>query len=67
MTKFWRNELYIGVALYALVTIISLFVFQGFSIDAFFRQGRLNPMAVIAKLAEAVVVVSAAYLYTQVK
>jgi hypothetical protein len=64
-TRFWRRELYLLAALYALATIVALFVFQGFSVEAFYRQGSLNPMAVAAKSVEAGIVVCALYLYTR--
>ncbi len=63
LTRFWRRELYIVAALYALATIVALFVFQGFGVDAFYMRGSLNPMAVITKAVEAVIVVCAVYLY----
>jgi len=53
-----------GAAAYSIATIIALFVFQGFSIDAFYMQGSLNPMAVITKVTEAIVAIGAVYLYT---
>lgn len=62
-TRFWRAELYIATALYALATIIALFLFQGFSLDAFYVQGSLNPMAVISKAVEAGIILCAGYLY----
>jgi uncharacterized membrane protein len=62
-TRFWRTELYVATALYALATIIALFLFQGFSLDAFYVQGSLNPMAVISKAVEAGIILCAGYLY----
>lgn len=64
LSRYWRQEPYLIAAAYALLTIIALFVFQGFSIEAFYRQGNLNPMAVVAKAAELVLAVCAGYLYT---
>jgi uncharacterized membrane protein len=66
MTSYWRRELYLVAAGYAIVTVIALFVFQGFSLDAFYMQGSLNPMAVGSKAAELVLAACAGYLYTQV-
>ena len=34
LTRFWRRELYLVAAGYALVTVLALFVFQGFGVDA---------------------------------
>jgi hypothetical protein len=62
-TRYWRRELYLVAALYALATILALFVFQGFSVEAFYSRGSLNPMAVASKVAELVVLVCGLYLY----
>ncbi|SDG35388.1 hypothetical protein SAMN05216218_12615 [Halorientalis regularis] len=64
LSRYWRRELYLLTVAYALVTIIALFAFQGFSVEAFYRQGSLNPMAVVSKAAELVLAVCAGYLYT---
>jgi hypothetical protein len=66
VTSYWQRELYLVAAGYAIVTVIALFVFQGFSLDAFYMQGSLNPMAVGSKAAELVLAACAGYLYTQV-
>jgi hypothetical protein len=63
LTRYWRRELYLVAVLYALATILALFVFQGFGVDAFFRQGQLNPMAVISKASEALLAIVAGFLY----
>ena len=63
LTRYWRRELYLVAALYALATVLALFVFQGFGVDAFFRQGQVNPMAVITKAAEILLAVVAGVLY----
>lgn len=64
VSRFWRPELYLVATAYALVTIVAFFGFQGLSVDAFYMQGSLNPFAVVSKLAELVLAVVAAYLYT---
>jgi hypothetical protein len=64
LTRYWNRSLYLVAAGYAIVTILAFFAFQGFSLDAFYRQGSLNPMAVASKVVELVVAVSALYLYT---
>ena len=66
-TRFWRRELYLLAALYALATIVALFVFPevNLSLEVFYRNGSLNPMAVAAKSVEASIVVCALYLYTR--
>ena len=63
LTPYWNQTLYLVAAAYAIATIVALFVFQGFSVDAFYMQGSLNPMAVITKVAEAVIAIGAGYLY----
>jgi hypothetical protein len=64
LSRYWRRELYLVAAGYAVVTIVAFFAFQGFGMDAFFMRGSLNQMAVAAKGAELVLAVCAAYLYT---
>jgi hypothetical protein len=64
LSQYWRREFYLLAVVYALTTIIALFVFQGFSVEAFYMQGSLNPMAVVSKMAELVLAVCAGYLYT---
>jgi hypothetical protein len=66
-TRFWRPELYIATALYALATIIALFLFPevNFSIEEFYRDGSLNPIVVVSKAVEVGIVFCAAYLYAQ--
>jgi hypothetical protein len=63
LTRYWRRELYLVAALYALTTVLALFVFQGFGVGAFYQGGTLSPMAVIAKSAEVVLTIVAGYLY----
>jgi hypothetical protein len=65
LTRYWRRELYLVAAAYALVTVIAFFNFQGFGMDAFYRQGGLNQMAVVAKAAELVFALCTAYLYSK--
>lgn len=63
LNRYWRRELYLVAAGYAVATVVALFVFQGFSTGAFYMQGELNQLAVISKAAELVVAVCAGYLY----
>ena len=63
LTRYWRRELYLVAALYALMTVLALFVFQGFGVEAFMRQGQLNPLAVVSKAAEALLAIVAGVLY----
>jgi hypothetical protein len=64
LSRYWRRELFVVAAGYALVTVLALFAFQGFSVEAFYMRGDLNPIAVVAKAAELVVAGCAIYLYT---
>mgnify|MGYP005868853047 CR=1 FL=1 len=63
LTKYWRKELFVVAALYAIITILALFPVQGWGVEAFYMQGNINPLAVITKAAEAILAVSAIYLY----
>jgi hypothetical protein len=46
------------------VTVLAFFAFQGFGVDAFYRQGSLNTMAVVSKAVEVLFAAVTAYLYT---
>ena len=63
LTRLWRRSLFLVAAAYAVATILALFVFQGWSIEAFYRGGSLNPIAVVSKVAEALLAICAVYLY----
>ena len=65
LTRYWRRSLFLVAAAYSVVTILALFAFQGWSIEAFYMGGSLNPIAVISKVAEAVLVIAALALYGQ--
>ena len=64
LSGYWRRELYVVAAGYALATVLALFVFQGFSVEAFYQGGSVNPGAVISKAAEIVLAAASLYLYT---
>lgn len=64
LSRYWRRSLYPVAAAYATLTIFAFFGFQGVSLDAFYSRGSLNQLAVIAKFAELVLAVTAAYLYS---
>ncbi|WP_435069586.1 DUF7475 family protein [Haloplanus sp. C73] len=61
MTSYWRRELYLVAAGYALVTFLAFFFYGGFEgfMSAFYMQGSLNWNAVGAKVAEVLLVVCA--------
>ncbi|RJX51924.1 DUF7475 family protein [Halonotius pteroides] len=65
LTRYWRRSLFLVAAAYAIITILALFAFQGWSIEAFYMGGSLNPIAVISKAAEAALAISAIVLYSQ--
>jgi len=65
LTRYWRRPLFLVAAAYSIVTILALFAFQGWSIEAFYMGGSLNPIAVISKLAEALLTIAALVLYSQ--
>lgn len=53
VTRYWRRWLHLVAVGYALATILAFFALGG----------PLNPMAVVSKVAEAVVALGAGYLY----
>jgi hypothetical protein len=57
LSRYWRRELYLVAAAYALVTIVAFFV----------MSGRLTEFSIAAKVAEAVFVAVTAYLYVSTK
>lgn len=63
LTRFWRRWLFLVAAAYSLVTILALFPFRGWGIEAFYMNGSINPIAVISKATEAVLAVVSVYLY----
>ena len=65
LSRYWGRSLYLVASAYAVVTILAFFGFQGFSADAFYLQGDLNPFAVAAKAAELLLAVAAVYLYSE--
>ena len=64
LTRLWRRWLFLAAAVYSLVTIIALFPFRGWGIEAFYMNGSINPIAVLTKAVEAVLAVVSVYLYT---
>ena len=64
LTRFWRRWLFLAAAVYSLVTILALFPFRGWGIEAFYMNGAINPIVTITKIAEAVLAVVSVYLYS---
>lgn len=67
ITRYWRPWFFLVAAIYAIVTILALFPVQGWGVEAFYMDGRLNPIAVITKAAEAILAVCALYLYRKAR
>ncbi|MEF8791315.1 MAG: hypothetical protein V5A61_14415 [Haloarculaceae archaeon] len=66
VSRYWRPELYLVAAGYAVVTILAFFAVQGVGPGAFYtRAGDLNPLAVVSKAAELVLAVLAVYRYQE--
>lgn len=65
LTRYWRRSLFLVAAAYAIITILALFAFRGWTVEAFYMGGSLNPVAVISKAAEAVLAASTLFLYSQ--
>ena len=64
LTRFWRRWLFLAAAVYSLVTILALFPFRGWGIEAFYMNGAINPIVTITKGAEAILAVVSVYLYS---
>ena len=62
-TRFWRRSFFLAAALYSLVTILALFPFQGWGVEAFYMNGAINPIITVTKVAEAFLVIVSVYLY----
>jgi len=64
LTRFWRRWLFLAAAAYSLVTILALFPFRGWGIEAFLMDGSIHPIVTITKVAELVLAVVSIYLYS---
>jgi hypothetical protein len=66
LTDYWRRELYLVAAGYALLTFLAFFFYGGFDgfLSAFVQGESLNWNAVGAKTAEVLLAVCALYLYS---
>lgn len=65
LTRYWRRPLYLVAAGYATVTVLAFFGWGGWEgLSAFYFEGQLNPLAVVAKTAEIVVIGCSLYLYS---
>jgi len=64
LTRIWRRWLFLAAAVYSVVTILALFPFRGWGIEAFYMNGSINPIVTVTKAAEAVLAIVSVYLYT---
>ena len=64
LSKYWRKELFLVAAVYALISILAMFMVHGWGIEAFYRDGSLAQWAVITKTAESVLLGCSLYLYS---
>lgn len=64
LSRLWRRPLFLVAAAYSVATILALFLFQGWGIEAFYMNGSINPIAVVTKAAEAILAACVLYLYT---
>ena len=64
LTRIWRRWLFLAAAVYSVVTILALFPFRGWGIEAFYMNGSINPIVTVTKAAETVLAVVSVYLYT---
>jgi hypothetical protein len=64
-TRFWRRSFFLVAAVYSLVTILALFPFRGWGIEAFYMNGAINPIVTITKVAEAFLAIVSVYLYSR--
>ena len=65
LSKYWRKELFIVAALYALASIVAMFMIHGWTIDSLlYRNGSIAQWAITAKSAESILIGCSLYLYS---
>ena len=65
LSKYWRKELFVVAALYALASILAMFIVHGWTIDSLlYRGGSIAHWAITVKTAEAILIGSSLYLYS---
>jgi len=64
LSKYWRKGLFLVAAIYAVLSILAMFMVHGWGIEAFYRGGSLAHWAVITKTAESILAVCSLYLYS---
>jgi len=65
LSKYWRKELFLVAALYALASILAMFMVHGWTIDSLlYRDGSIAQWAITAKTAETIIFGASLYLYS---
>lgn len=65
LSKYWPKELFIVAALYALASIVAMFMVHGWTIDSLlYRSGSIAQWAITAKSAESILIGCSLYLYS---
>ncbi|TQQ82805.1 hypothetical protein EGH24_05025 [Halonotius terrestris] len=64
LSKYWRKELFLVAALYALASILAMFMVHGWGVEAFYRDGSLAHWAIITKSAESILLGCSLYLFS---
>ena len=65
LSKFWRKELFLVAAFYALASIVAMFMVHGWTIDSLlYRNGSIAQWAILSKSAESILLGSSLYIYS---
>ena len=65
LSNYWRKELFIVAALYALASIVAMFIIHGWTIDSLlYRNGSIAQWALLAKSAESILIGCSLSLYS---
>ena len=65
LSKYWRKELFVLAAIYALASIVAMFMVHGWTIDSLlYRNGSIAQWAITSKSAESILIGCSLYLYS---
>jgi len=64
LSKYWRTELFLVAAIYALASILAMFMVHGWGVEAFYRDGSIAQWAILVKTAEAILIGCSLSLYS---
>lgn len=65
LSKYWRKELYLVAAAYALLTIVAMFLVQGWTVEAIlFMDGSIAQWRILSKTAEVLLIACSLYLFS---